>query len=63
MCHHVHVHVTLSAEDKKAAKKLWGAMIPIYASIVLAVVAAVAFTGSPQKSELVAATSVPASAR
>jgi hypothetical protein len=53
----------LSAEDKKAAKKLSGVMIPLYASIVLAVIAVVAFTGSPQKSELIAATSVPASAR
>ena len=39
MCHHAHVHVTLSAEDKAAAKKLSGIMIPVYASIVLAVIA------------------------
>ena len=61
MCRHV--HVMLSAEDKKHVKKLAGIMIPVYASIVLAVVAVVAFTGSPQKSELIAAASVPASAR
>ena len=61
MCHHI--HVTLSAEDKKDVKKLSGIMIPVYASIMLAVIAVVAFTGSPQKSELIAATSVSASAR
>ena len=33
MCHHV--HVTLSAEDKKEAKKLAGVLLPVYASIVL----------------------------
>ena len=61
MCHHV--HVMLSAEDKKHVKKLSGILIPVYASIVLAAIAVVAFTGSPQKNELIAATSVPASAR
>jgi len=61
MCHHV--HVTLSAEEKQDVKKLAGIMIPVYASIVLAAIAVVVFTGSPQKNELIAATSVPASAR
>jgi len=58
MCHHV--HVTLSAEDKKAEKKLSGILIPVYASIVLAIVAAVAVAGAPRQDELVAARSVPA---
>jgi len=61
MCHHV--HVVLSAEDKKHVKKLSGILIPVYALIALALVAAVAFTGTPQKGELIAAASVPASAR
>ena len=61
MCHHV--HVTLSAEDKKDVKKLSGIMIPIYASIVLAVIAVVAVTSAPRQSELIASTSVPAAAR
>ena len=58
MCHHV--HVTLSAKEKAAAKKLLGIMLPVYASIVLAVIAVVAVTGSPQRSELVASSSAPA---
>ncbi len=58
MCHHV--HVTLSAEEKKDVKKLSGIMIPVYASIMLAVVAVVALTGTPRQGELIAATSVPA---
>jgi hypothetical protein len=61
MCHHV--HVTLSAEDKKDVKKLSGIMIPVYASIVLAIIAVVAVTGAPRQGELIASTSVPAAAR
>ena len=61
MCHHV--HVTLSAEDKKDVKKLSGIMIPVYASIVLAVVAVVAVTGTPRQGALVASTSAPAVTR
>ena len=63
MCHHVHVHVTLSAEDKKDVKKLSGIMIPVFASIVLAMIAVVAVTGTPRQGELIASTSVPATAR
>jgi len=58
MCHHV--HVTLSAEDKKDIKKLSGVMIPVYASIVLAVIAVVAVTVSHPQTELVASNSIPA---
>jgi hypothetical protein len=54
MCHHV--HVTLSAENKKEAKKLAGVLLPVYASIVLAV------TGMPRRGELIAS-SAPAAAR
>ncbi len=61
MCHHV--HVTLSAEDKQDVKKLAGIMIPVYASIVLAMIAVVAVTGTPRPGELIASTSVPAAAR
>ena len=61
MCHHV--HVTLSAEDKKDVKRLSGLMIPIYASIVLAVFAVVALTGTPRQGELIASASAPAAAR
>jgi len=58
MCHHV--HVTLSAEDKKDLKRLSGIMIPVYASVVLAVIAVVAVTGSHPQTELVASNSTPA---
>ena len=61
MCHHV--HVTLSAEDKKDVKKLSVIMIPVYASIVLAVIALVAVTGAPRQGELIASTSIPAATR
>jgi len=63
MCHNVHVHVTLSAEDKKDVKKLSGIMIPVYASIVLAVVAVVALGSAPRQGELIASTSAPAATR
>jgi hypothetical protein len=58
MCHHV--YVTLSAEEKKEAKKLAGFMIPVYASIVLAVIALVAVGSAPRQGELVASTAAPA---
>jgi hypothetical protein len=60
MCHHV--HVTLSTEDKKEAKKLAGVLLPVYASIVLAVIALVVVTGVPRQGELIAS-SAPAAAR
>jgi hypothetical protein len=52
MCHHV--HVTLSAEEKNEAKKLAGILIPIYASIALAVFALVAVVSAPPQGELIA---------
>ncbi len=62
MCHHVHVHVTLSAEDKQDVKKLAGIMIPVYASIVLAMIAVAAVASSPRQSELVASAGAASSA-
>ena len=61
MCHHV--HVTLSAEDRKDVKKLAGVMIPVYASILLAAIAVVAVNGSPRQGEQVAASAAPATTR
>ena len=52
MCHHV--HVTLSAEEKKDVRKLAGIMIPVYASIALAVIAVVAVSNTPRQGELIA---------
>ena len=57
MCHHV--YVTLSAEEKKEAKKLAGFMIPVYASILLAVFALVTVSSTPKQGELVAARAAP----
>jgi hypothetical protein len=63
MCHPAHIHVMLSAEDKKDVKKLAGIMIPVYACAVLALVAFVAVTASPRQGELVASTAAPAATR
>jgi hypothetical protein len=63
MCHHAHVHVMLSAEDKKDVKKLAGVMIPVYASILLAMIAAVAVAGAPRQGELIASVAAPAATR
>jgi len=61
MCHHV--HVTLSAEDKAAAKKISGFLIPAYAMAALALVALVTASGAPRQTELAAAASSPAATR
>jgi hypothetical protein len=58
VCHHV--LVSLSAEEKRDARKLSAVLIPVYASIVLAVIALVAVTSAPQQGELVASRSAPA---
>jgi hypothetical protein len=63
MCHPAHIHVMLSAEDKKDVKKLAGIMIPVYASAMLALIAFVAVTGSSRLGELVASTAAPATTR
>jgi hypothetical protein len=63
MCHAAHIHVMLSAEDKKDVKKLAGIMIPVYASAMLALVAFVAVTGGSRQGELVASTAAPAATR
>ncbi|MFZ0354703.1 MAG: hypothetical protein WB613_11060 [Pseudolabrys sp.] len=60
MCHPAHIHVMLSAEDKKEVKKLAGIMIPIYASAMLALIAV---TASSRQAELVASTAAPAATR
>ena len=50
MCHHAHIHVVLSAEDKKSVHKLAGIMVPVCASLLPAVV-----TGGSRQGELIAA--------
>jgi hypothetical protein len=63
MCHPAHIHVMLSAEDKKDVKKLAGVMIPVYATAMLALIVFVAVTGGSRQGELVATTAVPAATR
>ena len=63
MCHPAHIHVMLSAEDKKEVKKLAGIMMPIYASAMLALIGFVAVTASSRQAELVASTAAPAATR
>ena len=61
MCHRI--TIALSAEERAAARKVTGFLIPVYASIVLVAIAVVAVTGAPRQSELVAATSVSVATR
>jgi len=61
MCHRV--IISLSAEERAAARKVTGFLIPVYASIVLVAIAVVAVTGAPRQSEQVAAASVSATTR
>ena len=58
MCHHV--HVSLSDEEKRDAKKLSGMLNPVYAAIALAVIAVVTITAALPRNELVATAFVPA---
>ena len=61
MCHHF--PVTLSAEDKKSVKRLSGMLIPAYAAVALAVIAALAVVHAPPPNELVASAAPPAASR
>jgi hypothetical protein len=59
MCHRV--RVLLSTEEKEDVKKLTGIMIPVYATIMLGLVAIVAVT--MQQEELIASNVTPITAR
>jgi hypothetical protein len=61
MCHHL--PVTLSAEDRKSVKRLTGMLIPAYAAVALAVIAAVAVAPTLRPGEQVASAAVPAASR
>lgn len=63
MCHHAHVHIALSADDRKDVKRLAGIMMPVYASIVLAVIAAVSLAGGQGQGEIFASQPTSATAR
>jgi hypothetical protein len=62
MCHH-HIHVILSAEEKKEVKRLSGIMIPVYASVMLALIAFVVITGGSRQGDMIASTAAPAATR
>jgi hypothetical protein len=49
MCHHVHVKLTPAEE--KAVRKMYGIMVPVFASVILVLVAAIAFTQPPRGSD------------
>jgi hypothetical protein len=61
MCHHV--HVTLSPDERACAKRLTGLIIPVYAAVVLAIIAVAAVTGGPRSGALVASASNPTALR
>lgn len=61
MCHPLHVQ--LSPEERAYAGRLTGFMIPVYAAVVLAIVAVAVVTSGPRSGELVASASVPAAPR
>lgn len=55
MCHHVHVR--LSEDEAKDVRKLSGLMIPVYASVAVAVIALVAVTGAAPQTAMIASVS------
>lgn len=61
MCHRV--RVLLSTEDKEDVKKLTGIIVPVYATIMLVVVVAVAVSMTSQQGELIASNVIPVAAR
>jgi len=61
MCHRV--RVLLSTEDKQDVKKLTGILIPVYATVMLVLVATVAVTMTLQQGELIASNGTSVSAR
>jgi hypothetical protein len=59
MCHRV--YITLSVEERKEVRKLSGIMVPIYASVLMGMIAVVAISGGGSRpGEQVAATAAPA---
>jgi hypothetical protein len=58
MCHAV--RVKLSPEEQASAKRVTGYLVPVYAAVVLAIVALVAVSGEPRSGDLVASASAPA---
>jgi hypothetical protein len=61
MCHYLPVN--LSAEDKKSVKRLTGVLIPAYAAVALAVIAAIVVVPAPRSGGLVASAALPAASR
>ena len=61
MCHRV--RVLFSTEDKEDVKKLTGIMIPVYATVMLVLVAAIAVSMTSQQGEVIASSVTPVTAR
>ena len=58
-----HVYVRLSADERKQVKSFAGIMIPVYASILLAIVAVAAIGSAPRPGEMIAASSASSATR
>jgi hypothetical protein len=52
MCHSV--RIKLSPAETKEVKKLWGVMVPIYASVALIIAASIVINYAPRASEGIA---------
>ena len=52
MCHGV--RITLTPAETKEVRKLWGVMVPIYASVALVIAASIFFNYVPRANEGVA---------
>ena len=53
MCRHVHVR--LSEADERAVRKIYGVMVPVFASIALMLLATVALMQPPRQGEVLTA--------
>ena len=61
MCHYGHVKLT--ASEQKAVRKWYGVLLPVYASIALALLVAGALIQPPRQGALIAAADAPTAAK
>jgi hypothetical protein len=60
MCHAVRVR--LSPEERAEARRLTRLLVPVYAAVVLAIVAVATLTSAPRTGDMIAAASTPVAA-
>jgi hypothetical protein len=60
MCHGIRVRLT--PDEEKEVKKLWGVVAPVYASLALVIVGAIALANLPRSDESIVAKSTPPAA-